>query len=31
MTELVLETDLRREQREYVEIIKNSADSLLTY
>ena len=29
MTELVLDTDLAPEQREYVEIVKNSADALL--
>jgi len=30
MTELVLETELNGEQREYLEIVKNSADALLT-
>ena len=30
MTELVLETDLTAEQREYLESVKSSADSLLT-
>jgi PAS domain S-box-containing protein len=30
MTELVLETDLTPEQREYLETVKSSADSLLT-
>jgi signal transduction histidine kinase/DNA-binding response OmpR family regulator len=30
MTELVLDSDLGREQREHLEIVKNSADSLLT-
>lgn len=30
MTELLLQTDLRKEQREYVETIKYSADSLLS-
>ncbi len=30
MTELALATELNREQREYLEIVKNSADSLLT-
>jgi len=30
MTDLVLETDLTREQREYLETVKMSADSLLT-
>ncbi len=30
MTELVLDTELGREQREHLEIVKNSADSLLT-
>lgn len=30
MTELLLQTDLRSEQREYVETIKQSADALLT-
>ncbi|MEZ5398361.1 MAG: response regulator [Bryobacteraceae bacterium] len=30
MTDLVLDTDLRPEQREYVETVKGSADSLLT-
>jgi PAS domain S-box-containing protein len=29
MTELLLGTDLRREQREYVEMVRDSADSLL--
>src|SRR5438067_2141491 len=29
MTELVLDTDLAPEQREYLEIVKNSADALL--
>jgi signal transduction histidine kinase/ActR/RegA family two-component response regulator len=30
MMELVLDTDLQREQREYLEIVNNSADSLLS-
>lgn len=30
MTDLALTTELNREQREYLEIVKNSADSLLT-
>ena len=30
MTELVLDTELSGEQREYLEIVKNSADALLT-
>ena len=30
MTELALETDLNREQREYLQIVKSSAESLLT-
>ena len=30
MAELALETDLTVEQREYLEVVKNSADSLLT-
>jgi signal transduction histidine kinase/DNA-binding response OmpR family regulator len=30
MTELTLETDLSREQREYLELVKTSADSLLS-
>jgi PAS domain S-box-containing protein len=30
MTDLALETDLTREQREYLEIVKTSADGLLT-